>query len=514
MNVRRLAFAAALLPLAASGPRAAGAGATPALRPCPAAAQQPTGALCGQISVPEDRAIKNGRQIALSLVVLPSRSPAGKSDPVFALAGGPGIGATRLAVSYPRLYDMLQNDHDIVLVDQRGTGDSHPLFCGPPDLSEVPGKALDERLDSKALLECRDRLAKAADLKQYTTSAAAEDLESVRQALGYGKIELLGVSYGTRVGLEYLRRYGPQVRAIALSGVFSPSYRYALNGPAEAQQALKNLYATCAADTPCHEAFPSLAADADAIFAALDKKPAIATLPLAAGQPPLKVTISRSVFARELATLLASREDVTALPLVLHSAAAGDFVPFAGLAIVRHATRNPQADGLALSVICAQDAASLTPAAIAAAAKGGFLRDDRAQFFKRACAIWPRGAADPAAASPVRSDVPALLISGALDPVAPSSYAAEVARTLPKSAHVTVANVAHVPANPCVHGILAAFLKDASTAGLDMACAAKFPPLKFATSMPPPGSGQQETTSHLTNRPTGVTRASGAKKVP
>jgi pimeloyl-ACP methyl ester carboxylesterase len=221
MNVRSLAFAAALFRLAASDPRAAAA--PPALRPCLSAAQQPSGALCGQVTVPEDRAIKNGRQIALSLVVLPSRSLAGKSDPVFGLAGGPGIAATRLAVSYPRLYDMLQNDHDIVLVDQRGTGDSHPLFCGPADLSTVPGKALDEPLDDTALLQCRDRLTKDADLKQYTTAAAADDLDAVRQALGYGKINLLGVSYGTRVGLEYLRRYGPQVRAIALSGVFSPS---------------------------------------------------------------------------------------------------------------------------------------------------------------------------------------------------------------------------------------------------------------------------------------------------
>ena len=481
MNVRSLVFAAALLPLAASAPRAAG-GAPPALRPCPPAAQQPAGALCGQISVPEDRAIKAGRQIALSLVVLPSRSAAGRLDPVFGLAGGPGIGATRLAVSYPRLYDMLQNDHDIVLVDQRGTGGSHPLFCGPPDLSQVPGQALDEPLDDKTLLRCRDRLAKDADLRQYTTSAAADDLEAVRQALGYGTINLLGVSYGTRVGLEYLRRYGPHVRAIALSGVFSPSYRDALNGPIEVQRALKNLFATCAADAACHEAFPSLAADADTILAALDKKPAAAMLPLGDGQPPLKVTISRTVFARALASLLASREDVTVLPLVLHSAATGDFVPFAGVAIVREASRNPQADGMALSAICARDGASLTPAAIAAAARGTFLRDDRARFFKRACAIWPRGAAD--AASAVRSDVPALLISGALDPVAPSSYAADVAATLPKSTHVIVANVAHVPANPCVHGLVAGFLKAGSTQGLDTTCAAKIPPLKFALSMP------------------------------
>lgn len=483
MKVRCFALVAALVPLAAAGSGAAPS-APPVLHPCPPASQQPSGALCGQVPVPEDRAVKNGRQIALSVVVLPSRSPAGKGDPIFALAGGPGVGGTRLAVSYPRLYDMLQNDHDIVLVDQRGTGSSRPLFCGSSDPAQVPGRTLEELPDDQTLTQCRDRLAKEADLKQYTTAAAADDLEAVRQAFGYSKINLLGVSYGTRVGLEYLRRYRASVGAIALSGVFSPSYRYALNGPLESQQALERLFAMCAADVSCHDAFPRLGAEVDAIFAALDKKPASATLPMGDGQAPIKVTIPRKVFARQLAALLASREDLTVLPIALHSAAAGDFVPFAGLAIVREVSRNPQADGMALSVICAQDAAALTPAAISTATRGTFVRDDRAQFFKRACAIWPHGTPNQAAATAVKTDVPALLISGALDPITPSSYAADVARTLPKSAHVVVANVAHVPANPCVHGLVTTFLKDKSAADLDTSCAAKIPALKFATSMP------------------------------
>jgi pimeloyl-ACP methyl ester carboxylesterase len=271
---------------------------------------------------------------------------------------------------------------------------------------------------------------------------------------------------------------------MALSGIFPPSYRYALNGPLESQQALERLFAMCAADATCHDAFPRLAADVEAVFAALDKKPASATLPIGDGQPPLKVTLSRRVFARELAALLTSREDLTVLPLALHNAAAGQFDAFAGIAIVRELTRNPQADGMALSTICAQDAAAPTPAAITAATRGTFLQGERAQFFKRACAIWPHGPADAAAAEPVRADVPALLISGALDPVTPSSYAAAVARTLSQSTHVVVSNVAHVPANPCVHGMVAGFLKDGSAKNLDTACAAKIPALKFATTMP------------------------------
>src|SRR5262245_44591832 len=141
-----------------------------ALRPCAADKQQPAGALCGQIGVPESRAKTGGRQIALSIVVLPGRSASAKTDPVFGLAGGPGGAATHLAIAYPRLYDMLQNDHDIVLVDQRGTGDSNPLLCSTADLTKDPAAALAEPPDTPAMTACRDRLAKAADLTQYTTA--------------------------------------------------------------------------------------------------------------------------------------------------------------------------------------------------------------------------------------------------------------------------------------------------------------------------------------------------------
>jgi fermentation-respiration switch protein FrsA (DUF1100 family) len=87
-------------------------------------------------------------------------------------------------------------------------------------------------------------------------------------------------------------------------------------------------------------------------------------------------------------------------------------------------------------------------------------------------------------ATPVRSETPVLLISGALDPVTPPPHAEEVVKLLPGGLHVVVANVGHVPANPCVHGMIAGFLKTGTAKGLDTGCAAAFPALKFATTMP------------------------------
>lgn len=461
-----------------------GPGPAVALRPCPADRQLPSGTLCGQLGVPENRAKAGGRQIALALVVFPGRSPSAKADPLFGVAGGPGAASTRLALAYPRLYDMLQNDHDIVLVDQRGTGDSNPLFCSTVDLEKTPAAALADPPEGAALTACRDRLAKVADLAQYTVAAAVEDLEAVRAALGYGRVNLLANSYGTRVALEYLRRYPARVRAIALNGVLPLDYRMGLNGPREAQQSLDQVMALCAAAPACHDAFPALAADAAAVLAAVDKAPAAATVPIGGGQT-VKVTLSRKVFAHALRQMLMTRETIQALPLALHAAAGGDSMPFAGLALEDALARSGQADGLALSVLCSSDAATPYPAAaLAQATRGTFLRDERAQYLKRACAIWPHAALPAGASAPVKADTPALLVSGALDPVTPPAYAAAVAKGLPNSAQVVFASASHVPANPCVHGILTAFFKAGSAAGLDTACVAAFPALRFVTSMP------------------------------
>jgi hypothetical protein len=157
-------------------------------------------------------------------------------------------------------------------------------------------------------------------------------------------------------------------------------------------------------------------------------------------------------------------------------------MPFAGLTIVREVTRNPHADGMALSVICAQNTAALTPAAMSTATRGTFLRDDRAQA---SSARAPSGRTPRPTPTPPRPCAPRCPpCSSRARSTARAAIAAGVAKGLPNSTHVVVANVAHVPANPCVHGIVAAFLKDGSSKGLDTACAAKFPPVRFATSMP------------------------------
>src|SRR5579859_6469912 len=98
------------------------------LKPC-SSSEGPTDAYCGKVDVWENRAAQSGRKLSLKVIVLPGlrREPA--PDPIFYFAGGPGGGAAKMARMIREPFRSLQTDRDIVLVDQRGTGDSNPLTC-------------------------------------------------------------------------------------------------------------------------------------------------------------------------------------------------------------------------------------------------------------------------------------------------------------------------------------------------------------------------------------------------
>src|SRR6202789_4710685 len=96
-------------------------------------------ARCGVLQVPEDRARPDGATIDLSVAVVPALNRQAAAAPVFLLAGGPGQGATAMYASLAAAFARVNRNHDIVLVDQRGTGNSAPLSCEYPDDWRGPG---------------------------------------------------------------------------------------------------------------------------------------------------------------------------------------------------------------------------------------------------------------------------------------------------------------------------------------------------------------------------------------
>ena len=207
---------------------------------------------CGTLQVPENRKTPAGRQLALTILVGP-RSDRGESrEPLFILKGGPGERATADAEDTLQMFRSVRRNHDLVLLDQRGSGGVNQLQC---DVAEhtflVPRDP--ER--------CLRELSEKADLRQYTTEHFVEDLEAARGALGYEQISLWAGSYGTRAAYVYAKRYPQRVRSLVLIAAAPISMPVLDTYTEEGRIALDALVADCATDSACARAFPTLRID-------------------------------------------------------------------------------------------------------------------------------------------------------------------------------------------------------------------------------------------------------------
>jgi len=414
----------------------------------------PPGAVCRVVRVPEDRTATAGRWLDLYVVRLPAQDPQ-PEEPVFYLAGGPGEAASEMAADLPEPLAALRRRHDLVFVDQRGTGRSHPLSCPGSDLSPADVRA------------CRAALETTADLRRYTTWDAVEDLEAVRQALGYGRIDLIGASYGTQVAQAYLRRHADHVRAAVLIGALPLVPDPLLFDGRDAQRALHLLLQDCAADAACAAAFPNLAAETDELFHRLREKPVRVTV-----DESQEIVLDLETFAGTLRTRLYSAKAQSRVPLALHQAYAGNYLPMARAAVTIGSRQNRNASqGMFLSVLCSETAPFLDPAAVERLGEGTFFGAARTLAWLRACREWPRADLPPDATSPIRATVPVLLLSGRLDPVTPPYWGEQVAAFLPNARQVVFAASSHFPDGPCAAALTAQVLEKSSTAGLDLRCA-------------------------------------------
>jgi pimeloyl-ACP methyl ester carboxylesterase len=442
-------------------------------------------AMCGSLTVAEDRAAKGGggRTIDLSIAVVRATGRKSAPDALFVLAGGPGQSAQQV---YPLMADSFARvnlNRDIVLVDQRGTGGSGALAC--PEM-EVEGTTADPAEEVARATRCEEELSKHADLRQYTTAIAMDDLDDVRQALGYDKIDLYGGSYGTRAALVYLRRHESHVRAVVVDGVAPPDWALASTFGRDGQRALDQIFARCAADAECNRAFPSLPASLTTLLAAHDKPQSIVVShPTTAA--PTTVPVSRDSIAATIHTLSYESETAALLPLLVHSAnATGDMHSLAVQSLIM--ADSLQLDvGMHFAVACNEDAPFLDLAKVEADSAGTYLGAAPARMYVEACKAWPRANVTAADRAPVSSSVPVLLLSGELDPVTPPANAAAAARTLPNSLQLTVPGEGHgaLPRS-CTRRIVADFIERASVAGLSTDCLRETKPTPFFTSFAGP----------------------------
>lgn len=439
----------------------------------------PVQAQCGKLTVFEDRQAAAGRTIDLNVAVLPAISRSPEPDPLFFITGGPGQAATESFVSLANAFERIRQKRAIVLVDQRGTGQSNPLDC--PASPEASGdEASDRAAGEKWLTACLSGL--DANPALYTTTLAMQDLDDVRQALGYDSINLYGLSYGTRAALTYLKLYPDRVRSVILDGVVPQDEALGLDVARDAQRALDLLFDGCSADRTCSAAFPDLPEKFQGLMEQLETAPVEVTFthPVHGGMETHPFTLVELTSTVRL--LSYAPETAVLLPLLIHtSASEARFDLLAAQSrLVSEDLSQSISLGMNLSVLCSEDFPFMDAGAAEQASQNTYLGNIQYSELEDLCAIWPKGETPADFKAPVKSDVPVLLLSGEIDPVTPPENAVQVAATLPNSLALTAAGQGHnVIFRGCFPRIAYDFIQSASVAGLDTTCVERFQAAPF-----------------------------------
>lgn len=431
---------------------------------------------CGRVRVLEDRTTRQ-RTLDLNVVVI-RQHPAGQSaDAILIIGGGPGAGATAMAGFAVERFRGA--GRDLLLVDVRGTGQSAALNCEFGGSDADTAGYLSGFLPLDRVRACRDVLSKRADLTQYTTRAIVEDLEEVRDKSGYRMVNLYGSSYGTRVAQEYMRHYPASVRLAILDGVASPSLVSPGTLAPDAQRSMESILALCVSDAACRAAYPTLLGDYRAMLSRVDDGIDVSFVNAASGSES-RLRIDRGLFGEVFRNFLYSPEVYVRVPYLVHRSSRGDFEEFGRAALnYAHGVR-ALSFGMFLSVTCTEDIPRLDLAAARQAAAGTLLGTYRIEQQVAACKLWPRGVADPARVTPLRSSIPTLLLSGEFDPVTPPKYAAEVANTLSNALHVVIPKGSHAnESEGCVNRLSTEAVRAGAIKALDLSCVADATPRKF-----------------------------------
>ena len=443
-------------------------------------------ARCGHYTVRENRDDPHSKELQLHVAVIPALRLKPAADPLFILSGGPGQAASDFYLSVAPAFTRIRRDRDLVLVDQRGTGLSNRLDCKLPDDSEFV--ALDPLKLQATVRECLAAL--PGDPRYYTTSIAVRDLEEVRAALGYQKVNLYGISYGTRVAQHYMRRYPDRVRTAILDGVVPAQLALGPDVAIEAQRAIDATLQRCARDEACAREFPDISAQFTALRARLHNEPVKLSIAHPLTGALINTTLDEARFGAAVRLLSYSDETVSTLPLLIHEGQSlRDLQSLAAQnPRVESDVEEQFAEGMHFSVVCSEDAPrwaqeNVSEEQLAKTYMGtAFMSSMRA-----VCQEWPRGPVDPDFGAPLQSQVPTLILSGGNDPVTPDRYAEQIMKGLGKGKHLIAAGQGHGQlATGCIPRLTAEFIAAGSSTALDDACVRNIRPTPFMLSRTAP----------------------------
>jgi pimeloyl-ACP methyl ester carboxylesterase len=445
---------------------------------------------CGWLTVPEDHAKPDGKTIKLAVARFKSDAANPEPDPVIYLEGGPGGSALHSeAIQFDLLFGPLAAHRDVILFDQRGTGYSVPNL-GCPEEKKFALDTLDQNLtpeksaelSSQAAAQCHDRLVKeGVGLALYNSAQNAADVDALRQALGYDKVNLYGTSYGTRLALTTMRDFPQGLRSVVIDGVVPLQEDTYARTPANGAQALAAVFKACEADAACNQNYPNLPQVLSDLKAKLDKDPIKFNVTLHSGEKKEALLNGDGLIGTLFQGLY-----VTALlpsfPRMIYDVRAGNYDMLAGLTSLVLSQLDDISYGMHFSVQCQEEVPFTNSGELDA-----FLKQNPEyatlgqKDVLKACKVWNVPASPVKENQSVTSDIPTLVISSEFDPITPPAYGQEAAQTLSKSFVFEVPNASHGSSitEDCPRSMVTAFI-DNPTQKPDAACFADMAQMKFA----------------------------------
>ena len=437
-------------------------------------------ARCGSLDVPENPADPEGRKITLNIAVAPATGGTTEPDPVFFFAGGPGQAATETWVIIRPNLRQIRKTRDIVMIDQRGTGKSNKLEC-ESTIEEDLNQEIDLDLIRSETEKCLAEL--DGDPRYYTTTIAMGDYNRVREAMGYDKINIMGVSYGTRSAQVYLREFPETVRTVILDSVVPMQLALGQEHAPMLDQSVAAVFADCAKDETCNALYPHHADELNQLFTQLRKEPHEITIINPVNGEPQAMYLTADTLGVAIRFLSYASETQALIPLLVHEAlTTGKLSRLASQAILVMSGLNEMLSrGMELSVLCTEDYPFID---LNADYSDTLMGNLFLQIIDLQCGIWPQGEVPDGFHDPVVSDTPVLLMSGERDPVTPPQYAARAAETFSNNVNLVARGQSHsVMKNVCLRDITTAFIEKGSIEGLDTSCVEEIRPAPFFTSL-------------------------------
>ena len=420
-------------------------------------------ARCGTIEVLENPDRPGSRKLEIHFAVIPAANGHARPDPIVPLLGGPGESAIQAGQYFVERLAPMLNDRDLLLLDQRGTGQSGALRChffSPDD----PAESLQNLFPPARVESCAKDLATHADLTQYSYRRFADDLEKVRRTLGYGPLNLFAGSYGTRAAQVFARTYPSSVRTIYLGSVVPIDIANPLPFAKAEQSTLEQTFAACEADALCHSAFPHLRDEFSQIAERLASGRVFVEVPGHAGT----IALSQGRVAEWFRSLLYRPSSAARLPWLIHQANKGDYsLIVKGILDEQRDADNDLSLGLLLSITCTDDVPFVREEEVAAATRNTFLGDWRLRQQQTACKGWPHFVAPATYREPIHTQVPTMFVSGDSDGGTPLWFTEHAVPGFQNRVEVVMSNRGHTEWAPCIETLYQRFLNQGSVQELD-----------------------------------------------